>query len=163
MASLEARLVRALRARKWTLACAESLTGGGFGERLTRVPGAGDVFAGGAITYSDEAKARLVGVDRDDLARSGGVCETVACQMAVGARKALDADLAISLTGFAGPRAPSGMPVGLVFIGVAGTRDVHAQAFEFKGDRAAVREQAVEAALQMALVACEADASLDVS
>lgn len=163
VASLERRLVAALLDRGWTLACAESLTGGGFGERVTRVPGAGDVFRGGLIAYTDAAKTALLGVDADDLRRLGGVSEEVAVQMAAGARKSLDADVAVSLTGFAGPDAPKGMPVGLVFIGVARDGWLGAQAFQFKGDRASVREQAVEAALQAALVALDADASLDVS
>lgn len=154
-ATLEERLVHRLRESGRTLACAESLTGGLFGGRLTRVPGTADVFLGGVISYRDAVKEKLLGVSASMLDKVGGVSEEVALEMARGCRRALGADLAVSLTGFAGPRVPEGMPRGLVYVAIAHEGAATAQEFRFDGDRHAVREQSVDAALQMLLDALE--------
>jgi nicotinamide-nucleotide amidase len=117
---LEATLVRLLTERKKTLALAESCTGGCIAHRLTNVPGASAVLLGGFVTYSNEAKQKLVGVESDTLAAHGAVSEPVARQMAEGARSRLNADYALAVTGIAGPSGGTPeKPVGTVFIALA--------------------------------------------
>ena len=109
------KLVELLKAQGLTCATAESCTGGGVGSAITAVPGSSAVFAGGVISYSNEVKAEVLGVPRDDLARVGAVSSEVAAQMAEGARRLLKTDMAVSLTGIAGPDGGSAeKPVGLV-------------------------------------------------
>lgn len=155
MDSDAARLIDTLRARKWTLAVAESLTGGMVGWLVTTVPGAGDVFRGGVVSYVDDVKRDLLGVNQGLLQERGAVTAQAARQMARGARERLHSDLAVSTTGFAGPDAPDGMPVGLVYVGIStrSLEDVHE--FHFDGDREAVRRQTAEAAVRLALEAAE--------
>lgn len=151
--SLEARAVEALRRERLTLACAESLTGGLLGARITRVIGSSDSFLGGIITYTDAMKASLLGVDRDVLAKQGAVTAEVARQMALGARELLGTDIAISLTGFAGPNIPPGGEVGLVFVGLAHWGGVEVHKLQLPGDRDGVREACVQSALELLLAA----------
>ena len=118
--SLEEVIIHTLTERKQKLAVAESCTGGALAHRLTNVPGASVVFPGGLVTYSNEAKQRLLGVQADTLAKHGAVSEPVAREMAEGARKVLGADYALSTTGIAGPGGGTATkPVGTVFIGLA--------------------------------------------
>lgn len=118
--SLEAVVVRLLTGRKQTLALAESCTGGALAHRLTNVPGASAVLLAGLVTYSNEAKQKLLGVQPETLAAHGAVSEAVAREMAEGARCATGADYALSVTGIAGPGGGSeAKPVGTVFIGLA--------------------------------------------
>lgn len=120
--SLEEVVLRLLRERQGSLVVAESCTGGGLGRRLTSVPGASDVFLGGAITYSNESKAALAGVARGLFAESGpgAVSEECARQMAAGIRTRLGASHAVSITGIAGPDGGSEeKPVGTVYVAVA--------------------------------------------
>jgi nicotinamide-nucleotide amidase len=118
--SLEAVMVRLLTERKQTLALAESCTGGFIANRLTNVPGASVVFRGGLVTYSNEAKQSLLGVRLETLAAHGAVSEATAKEMAEGARRQMDADYAISVTGIAGPDGGTDTkPVGTVWIGLA--------------------------------------------
>ena len=145
------RLLDALRRRGWTLAVAESMTGGMLGARLTEPPGASGAFVGGVVTYVDAAKAALLGVDARRLAEEGAVTRWCAEQMARGARERFDADLALSVTGIAGPDAPPGTEVGLVYLGLATRERAQARELHFGGDRRAVREQAAEEAVRMAL------------
>ena len=98
------RIGEALRARGWTLAVAESCTGGMIGARVTAVSGSSDYFVGGVIAYADATKVALLGVDEAEMAREGAVSDEVARQMAAGVRTRLDADIALSVTGVAGPR-----------------------------------------------------------
>lgn len=135
-----------------TLVTAESLTGGGIGALLTSVPGASSVYKGGIISYTDEVKREVLGVPNAYLATFGAVSAPVAEAMAVGARDTLHADIAVSVTGLAGPTGDEfGNPVGTVFIGYADARGVTVGEYHFPGDREAVRNQTVEAALQMIL------------
>lgn len=135
-----------------TLATAESCTGGGIGAALTAVPGSSAVYKGGIISYCNEVKNRLLGVEQHVLDTLGAVSGPVAEQMAAGTRRVLDADVAVSVTGLAGPGGDEfGNPVGTVFIGYADAGIVLSREFHFDGDREAVRNQAVEAALNLIL------------
>ncbi len=143
-------VIRALKGR--TICTAESCTGGLIGAELTAVPGSSAVYKGGIVSYWSEIKHTLLGVDSEALAAFGPVSSRVAEQMAKGARKTLDTDIAVSVTGLAGPGGDEfGNPVGTVFLGYA---DEHGAAWEehhFSGDREAVRRQAVDAALSLIL------------
>lgn len=135
-----------------TLATAESCTGGAIGAALTAVPGASSVFVGGIISYTNAVKHRLLGVDGEVLARYGAVCAPVAEEMAIGARNALGADIAVSVTGLAGPSGDSfGNPVGTVFIGYSDAVRTLSREYHFSGNRDRVREQTVAAALALIL------------
>lgn len=135
-----------------TLVTAESCTGGGIGAALTAVPGSSAVYKGGIISYTNEVKQNLLSVDARALANFGAVSEQVAIQMAKGAKAALQADIALSVTGLAGPSGDEyGNPVGTVFIGYCDEQKAYAKKFLFSGDREAVRTQAVKAALEIAL------------
>lgn len=148
------KLVALLEAQGLTCATAESCTGGGVGSAITAIAGSSAVFTGGIISYSNEVKNAVLGVDCQVLDRHGAVSSQVAEQMAEGARKLLKADLAVSLTGIAGPGGGSAeKPVGLVWFGLATDAGVRTEKCLFCGDRAKVREQAVVHALGMLTIA----------
>lgn len=150
MTSLACKVLAALEGK--TLATAESCTGGMIGGALTGVPGASKVYKGGIISYWNEVKQGLLGVSGADLQTLGPVSEKVAKAMAEGARKALQTDAAVSVTGLAGPDGDDfGNPVGTVFIGFADTEKILANKYLFAGDREQVRRQAAEAALKLIL------------
>ena len=154
MSNVAENLVALLKAKNLTCATAESCTGGGVGSAITAVPGSSAVFAGGVISYSNEVKHAVLGVSADDLERVGAVSREVAEQMAAGVRRLLKTDLAVSLTGIAGPDGGSAeKPVGLVWFGLASAEGVRSEKAIFRGDRARVREQAVVHALGMLMVA----------
>jgi PncC family amidohydrolase len=135
-----------------TLCTAESCTGGMIGAALTVVSGASNVYKGGIVSYTNEVKHRLLGVDADLLKREGAVSAPVAQAMAIGARNALAADIAVSVTGLAGPGGDEfGNLVGTVFIGYADEKIATVRHFVFEGDRESVRSQAVNAALELIL------------
>lgn len=135
-----------------TLATAESCTGGGIGAAITAVPGASKVFVGGIISYTNEVKHSLLGVDLAVLQKYGAVSNPVAGAMASGARKALQADVAVSVTGLAGPGGDEyGNPVGTVCIGYSDKRQTIAKQYRFYGDRDDIRHQATRAALELIL------------
>jgi nicotinamide-nucleotide amidase len=139
----------ACRRRSLTLATAESCTGGLIAAALTEVAGSSDVVERGFVTYSNNAKMELLGVRKATLERHGAVSELVAREMAEGARRRARVDLAVSVTGIAGPGgATATKPVGLVHIACArsGRITLHRRAI-FKGNRAAIRRQAVRMAL----------------
>ena len=135
-----------------TLVTAESLTGGGIGNALTAISGSSAVYKGGIISYTNAVKHRILGVPEEMLEQFGAVSEPVAKAMAEGVRKLLDADVAVSVTGLAGPGGDEyGNPVGTVFIGYADESRTLVRRCHFSGDREAVREQTVCAALQLVL------------
>ncbi|MBQ9079528.1 MAG: competence/damage-inducible protein A [Clostridia bacterium] len=120
--SIEDTAVRRLRERGMTVGCAESCTGGLVAKRLTDIAGCSDVFMGGCVTYSNESKIKLLGVDPDTLAKYGAVSEPVAAQMARGVRERLGTDVGISTTGIAGPGGGTPeKPVGTVWIAISTT------------------------------------------
>lgn len=135
-----------------TLSTAESCTGGGIGSALTAVSGSSAVYKGGIISYCNEIKHTLLGVPEDMLQGFGAVSAPVAEAMASGARAALDTDVAVSVTGLAGPGGDEyGNPVGTVYIGYSDSSRTFSAAFCFPGDREQVRAQAVRSALELIL------------
>jgi nicotinamide-nucleotide amidase len=146
-----AELVLALlRERDLTLATAESCTGGLVSVRLTDVPGSSDVFLGGVVAYADEVKAAELGVPEDVLREHGAVSAETAAAMARGARERLGADIAVSVTGVAGPGGGTEeKPVGLVFLHASGPMGERRLRFDFPGDRATIRRRSAVAALHL--------------
>jgi nicotinamide-nucleotide amidase len=139
-----------LRARKLKLALAESCTGGLLGKRLTDISGASDYFETGFITYANHAKEKFLGVKPETLAQHGAVSEEVALEMAVGALRAAHSDVAIAVTGIAGPTGGSeAKPVGLVWTALASGETVRTRSFIMPGDREEVRERATQMALAL--------------
>ncbi|MFL5955675.1 MAG: nicotinamide-nucleotide amidohydrolase family protein [Gaiellaceae bacterium] len=139
-----------LRERDLTLATAESCTGGLVAARLTDVPGSSDVFLGAIVAYADEVKARDLGVPANVLREHGAVSAETAAAMARGARERLGADLAVSVTGIAGPDGGTAeKPVGLVYLHAAGPKGEKTRHFDFPGDRETVRGRATVAALHL--------------
>ncbi len=151
--TLAARLGEALLARGWQLAAAESCTGGWVAQAATAIAGSSNWFDRGFVTYSNEAKQDMLGVQAATLAAHGAVSEAVVREMVAGALARSRADLALAISGIAGPAGGSAeKPVGTVWIAWglrAGPQ--RAQRFHFDGDRAEVRCQSVAAALQGAL------------
>jgi len=146
-----AAVLAAARAQGLTLATAESCTGGLVAAALTEVPGASDVFERGFLTYSNAAKREMLGVSATTLAEHGAVSEAVACEMARGALAHSPVDLAVSVTGIAGPGGSEFKPEGRVCFAVARRGvDCRAETVEFgPRGRAEVRAASVEHALQM--------------
>jgi len=147
--TLEAAVGRLLGERNGTLATAESLTGGLLGGRVTAVAGASDYYLGGIVAYATEAKAALLGVDRELLAAEGPVSEAAAGAMAEGARRAFGADLGLATTGVAGPAEQDGRPVGTLCLGVADAAGTVTTTLRAPGDRTQVRNWAVTVALDL--------------
>ena len=146
--SLCCDVIKALNGR--TLATAESCTGGGIGAALTAVSGSSAVFKGGIISYTNEVKNKLLGVAESTLLEYGAVSAQVAEEMAIGAKRVLRSDVAVSVTGLAGPGGDDfGNPVGTVYIGYADDTTVFSKKFHFAGDRDAVRDVAVNTALKI--------------
>jgi nicotinamide-nucleotide amidase len=154
---------RSVRARGWTLAIAESCTGGLVGHMLTREPGASEYLLLDAVTYANSAKSKILGVGEETLRWHGAVSPEVACAMAVGARRVSGADFALSLTGVAGPSGGSDeKPVGTVYIALArpdGTAE--SQHRLFTGDRLRIQTLASYAGLQMVRELCLSRAFAD--
>ncbi len=146
-----ARLLDACRTRGLRLATAESCTGGLIAATLTAIAGSSDVVDRGFVTYSNAAKTQMLGVPADLIAAVGAVSEPVAARMAEGALARSAADIAVAVTGVAGPGGGSAeKPVGLVWFGLAARgRAARAERRDFAGDRAEVRRRSVAVALQL--------------
>jgi competence/damage-inducible protein CinA-like protein len=146
-----AEIVLALaRERSYTLATAESCTGGLVAGRLTAIPGSSDVFRGAVVAYADDVKAAELGVPEPMLREHGAVSPETAQAMAEGARSRLAADVAVSITGIAGPDGGSDeKPVGLVYLHVAGPEGEEARRIDLPGDREMIRGRATTAALHL--------------
>ena len=149
--TVEQRCYEALKARGVTFAAAESCTGGLIAKRITDVPGASLVFMGGVVSYTDTVKHRVLGVPAEMLEEYGAVSAPVARAMAEGARKATTADLAVSVTGVAGPeRDERGNAVGTVFIGFSSPEETVAERFDFgEKNRAEIRALSAEEAFKL--------------
>ena len=135
-----------------TLATAESCTGGLLGKLLTDIPGASNAYKGGVISYVNEVKHRLLGVEQETLDVCTAVSRETAHEMARGARERCRSDCAVSVTGLAGPDGDgTGRPVGLVFIAIDAPGFSFCRELHLSGSRAEIRRQAAEAVLQMIL------------
>jgi nicotinamide-nucleotide amidase len=140
----------ACRSRGFTLATAESCTGGMVAERLTAIPGASDAFLGSIVAYSDDVKASELGVRREVLERHGAVSSETAAAMASGARERLHADVAVAVTGIAGPDGGTEeKPVGLVYLHAVTPEGPRGLEFRFPGDRDGIRRRATVTALHL--------------
>jgi competence/damage-inducible protein CinA-like protein len=147
---VEEHVLELCRARGLTLATAESCTGGLVGARITSVPGSSDVFLGGIVSYANAVKERELGVPRALLEEHGAVSAEVAEAMARGARERLGADVAVSVTGVAGPGGGTAeKPVGLVYVHAEGPDGGLGREFDFPGDRASIRARSVVIALHL--------------
>jgi PncC family amidohydrolase len=139
-------------ARGYTLATAESCTGGGVAAAITDLAGVSSFFLGGIVSYSNEVKMALLGVPEETLATVGAVSQETARAMASGVRERLGSDVGVGITGIAGPGGDTPTkPVGLVYISVATPDGVVVRRDIWPGDRAAVRAASVRAALQLIL------------
>lgn len=137
------RVVSFLRCAGKTLATAESCTGGLLGKLLTDVPGSSTVYPGGVISYCNEVKRSVLGVDSELLEAEGAVCAAVAAQMAEGVRRLMDVDYGISTTGVAGPGSDErGNPQGLVYAAIAEEKRTKVLELRLSGTREEIREAA---------------------
>lgn len=154
--TLEERVGEKLRKTGGTVATAESCSGGLISHRITNVPGSSAYFKGGAVTYSNEAKVRILGVDERSLEEYGAVSEQVASEMADGARERFTTDYAVACTGVAGPTGGTeDKPVGLVYVAVATPGGTRVERCLFEGDRERIKEQTADRALTMLLESIE--------
>ena len=148
--SLEEKVVELLAERHYTVTTAESCTGGMIAGTIVNAAGASEVLNEGYITYSNEAKERLVGVSHETLERFGAVSEQTAREMAEGAARAAGADAAVSATGIAGPGGGTEeKPVGLVYIGCTLNGKTEVKECRFDGNRMENRLHTVKTALEM--------------
>ena len=144
------QVLAALQGR--TLVTAESCTGGGIGTAITAIAGSSEVYKGGIISYTDWVKENLLHVEPSLLQQYGAVSEPVAAAMARGVREQMNADVAVSVTGLAGPGGDQfDNPVGTVYIAYCDAAVQTVVHYHFNGDRESVRHQAAEAALQLIL------------
>lgn len=151
--SIEEKIVQNLDLSGYTITTAESCTGGLLAGRLINVPGISKIYKEGYITYSNEAKEKLLCVSHDTLETYGAVSTQTAQEMARGAAKAAGADVALATTGIAGPDGGTPeKPVGLVYIGCFVNGEVFVEEHVFAGERSQVRNMSVEAALQLLAV-----------
>jgi nicotinamide-nucleotide amidase len=148
----------ALRASGRTVATAESLTGGLIAAALTSAAGSSATFRGGLVVYATDLKASLAGVAADLLAERGAVDPDVAAGLAQGVRERLGASFGIGITGVAGPAAQDGKAVGTVFLAVAGPGETVVRELRLAGDRTAIREASVHAALALLIRESSAEA-----
>jgi len=148
--TLAAALGRLLAERQMTLATAESCTGGLIGEMITDIPGSSAYYLGGVVSYANSAKENILGVAPELLARHGAVSREVAEAMATGVRGRFGADIALSVTGIAGPEGGTPeKPVGTVWIGLATAGNVRAERFMLGRERPYIRQRAANTALEM--------------
>lgn len=138
--------------RGFTLSTAESCTAGMVASLVADIPGASSVLRGGAVTYCNEIKHKVLGVSQETLDTYTAVSEQTACEMAAGSRGLFDSTVAVSLTGYAGPGGGTDTdPAGTVYIGISSRRGTYAERFVFNGSRNEVRSQAATKALELVL------------
>lgn len=149
---MEEKLVSLLQEKKMTITTAESCTGGMIASRIVNVSGASEVFNEGFITYANSAKEKYAGVLKETLQQYGAVSHQVALEMAEGAAKKADADVAISVTGIAGPGGGTKeKPVGLVYIGCYVCGKTYYKECRFTGNRLEIRKQSTDEAIKLAV------------
>lgn len=148
---LARRVVERALAARISIATAESLTAGMVASMLASVPGVSGALRGGVVAYDNSVKERLLGVDAVLLASAGSVDGDVARQMARGARRALDTDIAVATTGVAGPEPHDGKAVGTVFVSVSTSQGEVVEEHSYDGERDGIRRLACRAALQALL------------
>ena len=149
---LSSAVIARLKERDLTLSTAESCTGGLIGKLLTDVAGSSAVYLGGIISYTNEVKHKLLGVRADTLKTFTAVSAETAAEMAVGARLGLSADIAVSVTGLAGPDGDgTGRPVGLVYIAISTDEDTIIHELHLQGSRSEIRQQAADAVFNLIL------------
>lgn len=154
MTSLCCEVLTALKGK--SLVTAESLTGGGIGAALTAVPGSSEVYKGGVICYTNWVKENVLGVPGEILERYGAVSRQTAEHLVSGVRELLKADVAVAVTGLAGPGGDEfGHAVGTVFIGYQDAERSETKEFHFSGSREEVRNKTIEAALNLILEAAK--------
>ena len=147
---LEELLIKLLRKKELSLVTAESCTGGMLTSRLVSVPGASEVLKAGLVTYSNKAKRKYLDVKKDTLKKYGAVSKQTVKEMAKGAAIGNDSDIAVSITGIAGPDGGTEeKPVGLVSIGCYAKDHVTIKEYKFKGSRQEIREAATQAAMEL--------------
>jgi len=147
---LEEEIIARLVEQGRTVAVAESCTGGLIGHRLTQVAGSSAAFLGGVIAYHNAVKERVLGVPAEVLEREGAVSEATALAMAEGARRLLRADVAVAVTGIAGPSGGTDdKPVGLTYVALAGPKSRTCERYLWHGERQANKESSAEAALSL--------------
>src|SRR3990172_3794644 len=147
---IEEIIGRLLRKRGWMLSIAESCTGGLIGHRITNIPGSSDYFDGGVITYSNDAKRKLLKVPEETMTTYGAVSHQTAVAMAEGIRKLRGVEIGIGVTGIAGTAGgTAAKPVGLVYVALSSPVRVECKEFRFGGNREMIKLQASEAALSM--------------
>ena len=150
--SLEIEAGRLLQQRGLKLGLAESCTGGLVGHRITNVPGSSEYFMGGMVSYSYEAKVSVLGVKWDTLNTFGAVSRHTVLEMAHGVKKLLDVDIAVSISGIAGPGGGTlDKPVGTAWVGLVTNDGEWTREFHFNGDREQNKAASADAALQMLL------------
>jgi nicotinamide-nucleotide amidase len=153
---IEERVGVLLRQRGMTLVTAESCTGGLVGHRLTNVPGSSDYYLGGVVAYSNSMKEALLGVRAETLMAHGAVSEETAREMARGARQRLGADVAVSITGIAGPTGGTvEKPVGLVYVALSAEDEEWCQRHVFEQGRLGNKEAAADSALRLVVAYVE--------
>ena len=152
--SLASEVVSALAGR--TLSTAESLTGGGIGAAITGIPGSSVVFKGGVISYTNEIKHRILGVQQETLDTYTAVSEQTAAEMATGCARVFGTDIAVSVTGYAGPDGgEDGTPVGTIYVGICFRGDVRVERICEPGGRTLARESACQQAILMIMTETE--------
>ena len=150
--SLEAQVGKRLKEQGLKLSLAESCTGGLIGDRITNLPGSSEYFMGSVVAYAYEAKVALLGVSWDTLNSRGAVSHETVLEMARGARKVLSTDIAVSVSGIAGPGgATDEKPIGTTWIGLVTGDGEWTRHFQFPGDRVQNKASAADAALQVLL------------
>ena len=150
--SLDLQVGSLLKERGLKLALAESCTGGLVGDRITNISGSSEYFLGGVVAYAYEAKVALLGVSWDTLNSKGAVSREMVLEMARGAQRALNSDIAVSISGIAGPGGGTlDKPVGTTWIGLVAADGEWAKLFQFSGNREQNKASAADAALQLLL------------
>ena len=153
--NLARRIEEILRARGWTVACAESCTGGLVTSLLTDIPGSSDVVKGSVVSYTNAVKHGVLGVRQQTLDTYGAVSTQTAEEMADGVRRVIGTDIAVSITGNAGPGASEGKPVGLVYFGVSTAGGTQTFSAYFSGARKEIKVAAAKEVLKHLLETLE--------